>query len=158
MLLLRALLAIAVLPGVVTVVIPWRLLREATPPSGVAWLGLTPLTLGVALFAWCVWDFATRGRGTLAPWDAPRRLVATGPYRVVRNPMYLAVTAILAGEAILFGSIAVAVWLLGVVVAFHTFVVLYEEPSLERTFGDSYRAYRKGVRRWVPRVRLSREA
>ncbi len=151
MLAVRALISIAILPGTVALFVPWRLLRDAAPPDGVTWVGVVPLALGLALFAWCVWDFATRGRGTLAPWDAPRELVATGPYRVVRNPMYVAVTAILAAEAILFRSPAIAVWFVLIAVAFHAFVVLYEEPSLERTFGESYRAYRRDVRRWMPR-------
>ncbi len=152
MLVVRSLISIAILPGTVAVFVPWRLLRDAAPRIGLAWVGLVPLVPGLALFAWCVWDFATRGRGTLAPWDAPRSLVATGPYRIVRNPMYVAVASVLAGEAILFGSLAVAVWLVVVVAAFHTFVVLYEEPSLERTFGESYRAYRRQVPRWLPRL------
>jgi protein-S-isoprenylcysteine O-methyltransferase Ste14 len=151
MLPVRALISIAVLPGVVAVLVPWRLLRDAAPPEGVAWVGLMPLAPGLGLFIWCVWDFATRGRGTLAPWDAPRTLVATGPYRVVRNPMYVAVLTVLAGEAILFRSVAVAVWLALMLIAFHAFVLLYEEPTLERAFDETYRAYRRRVPRWIPR-------
>jgi len=153
MLVVRSLISIAVLPGIVAVIVPWRLLRDAIPAGGIAWVGVLPLGLGFALFTWCVWDFAARGRGTLAPWDAPRRLVASGPYRVVRNPMYVAVTTILIGEAIVFGSLTIVLWLAFVALSFHGFVVLYEEPSLERTFGESYRAYRHDVPRWIPRAR-----
>jgi protein-S-isoprenylcysteine O-methyltransferase Ste14 len=152
MLAVRSLVSIAILPGVVAGLVPWRLLRDGEPAGGVAWIGLVPLALGLALFAWCVWDFATRGRGTLAPWDAPRTLVATGPYRVVRNPMYVAVAFVLTGEAVVFASAAVAAWLVVLVLGFHTFVVLYEEPTLERTFGESYRDYRRRVPRWIPGI------
>jgi protein-S-isoprenylcysteine O-methyltransferase Ste14 len=150
MLLLRSLLSIAVLPGTVTVVVPRLLARDAASPAGAAWLGLVPIGVGIALFTWCVWDFATRGRGTLAPWDAPRELVAGGPYRYVRNPMYVAVLTVLLGEAVLFSSAPIALWLGTFAALAHSFVVLYEEPTLERTFGDSYRAYRQRVRRWLP--------
>ncbi len=149
-LLLRTLLSIVMLPGAATVFVPSRIIRELVLPSGLGWLGLAPLALGVALFVWCVFDFATRGRGTLAPWDAPRNLVITRPYRVVRNPMYVAVLSVLLGEAILFGLPLILAWLVIFALLAHAFVVLYEEPSLERTFGESYREYRARVWRWLP--------
>jgi protein-S-isoprenylcysteine O-methyltransferase Ste14 len=149
-LLLRSLLSIVILPGTVTILVPSRIVGAVVAPSGLAWLGLLPLAFGLALFSWSVWDFARRGRGTLAPWDAPRALVATGPYRVVRNPMYVAVVSILLGEAVLLAAPAILVWLAVFLVTAHTFVVVWEEPSLERTFGESYRAYRARVWRWLP--------
>ena len=151
MLALRSIVSIVVLPGTVSVFVPWRLIGIAPAPDGLAWLGLAPLGVGIALFAWCVWDFGTRGRGTLAPWDAPRRLVVTGPYRVVRNPMYVAVFLVLLGEAILFTSVLVAAWLAAFALLAQTFVVVYEEPSLASTFGDAYREYAATVGRWLPR-------
>ncbi len=147
----RSLVSVIVLPGVAALLIPWLIVGPAAQPGG-PWLGLVPLGFGLALFTWCVVEFAARGRGTLAPWDAPRRFVAAGPYRVVRNPMYLGVGSIVVGEAILFGSLPLVGYLAVLAAAWHLFVVLWEEPSLERTFGEEYRAYRASVPRWLPRV------
>jgi protein-S-isoprenylcysteine O-methyltransferase Ste14 len=149
---LRSLISVIVLPGVASLLIPWLIAGPLRAPGGLAWLGLVPLGFGLALFTWCVVEFAIRGRGTLAPWDAPRRFVAVGPYRVVRNPMYLGVGSIVVGEAILFGSLPLVGYLALLALAWHLFVVLWEEPSLERTFGEEYRAYRASVPRWLPRV------
>jgi protein-S-isoprenylcysteine O-methyltransferase Ste14 len=148
---LRSLISVVVLPGVAAVLIPWLIVGAPTQPVRVEWLGLVPLACGLVLFAWCVVIFATRGRGTLAPWDAPRRFVAVGPYRRVRNPMYLGVGSVVLGEAILFGSAALGVYLAVLALAWHLFVVFWEEPSLARTFGDEYRTYLASVPRWLPR-------
>jgi protein-S-isoprenylcysteine O-methyltransferase Ste14 len=103
------------------------------------------------LLGTCIWEFARRGRGTLAPVDPPRTLVVQGLYRYVRNPMYLSVTMIVLGEALLTGSRALlaywAVWFL----AANLFVIGYEEPTLRRRFGPAYDRYRATVGRWVPR-------
>src|SRR2546430_7845793 len=139
---LRSLVSVIVLPGMAALLIPWLIVSPMRAPSGVAWLGLVPLGFGLALFTWCVVEFAARGRGTLAPWDAPRRFVAAGPYQVVRNPMYLGVGSIVVGEAILFGSLPLVGYLAVLAAAWPLFVVLWEGPSPERTFGDEYRAYR----------------
>src|SRR6267378_6706392 len=149
---LRSLVSVIVLPGVAALLIPWLIVGAPDRPEGVAWLGLVPLGFGLVLFAWCVIEFGRRGRGTLAPWDAPRRFVAVGPYRLVRNPMYLGVASIVLGEAILLRSPSLLVYLAALAAAWHLFVILWEEPSLERTFGDEYRAYRARVPRWLPRM------
>ena len=117
------------------------------------WLGAPLVAAGVPLLAWCIWDFAHQGRGTLAPVDAPRFVVKTGAYRVVRNPRYVAVLATLAGEVLLGRSPALLAWAGAVAVAVHTFVVAYEEPTLRRTFGADYDAYCRAVPRWLPRLR-----
>ncbi len=91
---------------------------------------------GVALVAWCGWHFATVGRGTPAPFDAPRALVATGPYRWVRNRMYLGVLLLLTGEALTF-SLALLFYAALVWLALHAFVLTYEEPTLASRFGAS---------------------
>src|SRR5262245_33295566 len=101
----RAFLAFAVLPGVVAYLVPlllaWSVLRIRT----FQWLALVPLLLGTAVLMWCVREFFVRGKGTLAPWDPPRQLVATGPYKWSRNPMYVAVSLVLIGWALGFRSI-----------------------------------------------------
>ena len=158
--LLRHLLAVLLLPFVVTVVVPsWLLGRYAaidTQWSGpVAWparvLGAAVLIAGAGLFAWCVLLFARVGRGTLAPWDPTQRLVAVGPYRYVRNPMISGVGAVLAGEALVIGSWIIALWLLAFVAINQGYFLLSEEPGLERRFGESYREYKARVPRWIPR-------
>ena len=115
------------------------------------WLGLAAIGIGVVLLGTCIWEFARRGRGTLAPVDPPTTLVVQGLYRYVRNPMYLSVTMIVLGEALLTGSRALlaywAVWFLAV----NLFVIGYEEPTLRRRFGTTYERYRATVGRWVPR-------
>ncbi len=113
--------------------------------------GLTLAALGAVLVLSCLAVFAFRGDGTPAPFDPPRRFVASGPYRWVRNPMYLGALAILAGCGLAFRSpsvvgLAAIAWVLA-----HGFAVLIEEPGLERRFGESYRAYRRTTNRWVPR-------
>src|SRR5262249_26139074 len=105
----------------------------------------------------CIWEFARSGRGTLAPMDPPRDLVVRGLYRYVRNPMYLGVTAIILGEALLARSQALvlywAVWFL----AANLFVIAYEEPNLRRRFGQSYELYTQQVGRWLPRLKPRRD-
>jgi protein-S-isoprenylcysteine O-methyltransferase Ste14 len=159
-LVLRHLLAILLLPFVVVVVVPAWLL---TPRVGAPWAdaplsaglvaGGAVFLCGLALFAWCVLLFARVGRGTLAPWDPTRALVAVGPYRHVRNPMISGVALMLLGEALLWGSGRLAAWAVAFVLVNHAYFVGLEEPGLEARFGEGYRAYRAAVPRWVPRLR-----
>ena len=95
--------------------------------------------------------FALRGRGTPAPVLPPTHLVVSGLYRYVRNPMYVAVLALVAGQGLLLGDVRVAAWGALLLVGFHLFVVGYEEPALRRAFGAEYERYCAGVRRWIPR-------
>ena len=105
---------------------------------------------GAILTTWCVAAFLTEGRGTPAPFDPPREFVASGPYRHVRNPMYLGGFAVLLGAGLASASPAIVLlagffWFLA-----HLFVVLYEEPALERRFGETYVSYNAAVSRWLP--------
>jgi protein-S-isoprenylcysteine O-methyltransferase Ste14 len=166
---LRHLVAILLLPIVMTVVVPsWLLTRYSLiDTQWVAWstlavvmrvLGAIVLLAGLLLFAWCVSLFARVGRGTLAPWDPAQQLVAVGPYRYVRNPMISGVLAVLAGEALLAGSRILALWFLVFAAFNYAYFVLVEEPGLERRFGESYREYKERVPRWIPRRRSLHEA
>ena len=114
--------------------------------------GLIPFTLGACVSLWCVKDFVVRGRGTPAPFDPPTRLVLLGPYRYVRNPMYVGLFLVLIGEAMLYASLFVLLYSLFLVAAAHIFVVFYEEPTLRRKFGESYEQYLRSVPRWLPRM------
>jgi len=153
--------AILPLPGVVTVLVP--ILVLATTGTHIGWgldgvaallpglLGIALLAAGFGLWLWTVRLFARIGEGTLAPWDPTRHLVVVGPYRHVRNPMISGVVAFLAGEAALFGSLPLLIWC-AVFFAFnHVGFLAYEEPDLEKRFGDQYREFKRNVPRWLPR-------
>lgn len=150
---LRALFFVAVLPGVVAGYVPYRILagcdRLHLPPVTISSICAIALTLsGAVVLLRCVWDFFASGQGTLAPIDPPRHLVVHGLYRYTRNPMYNGVLLMLVGEAWLFASLALLTYAAVVFIAFHLFVVLYEEPALKARFRDSYVAYRRSVPRW----------
>jgi len=97
--------------------------------------------------------FALKGLGTPAPVFPTRHLVVSGLYRYVRNPMYLAVAAVIVGQALLFGDVRVLEYGVFVCLGFHMFVLLYEEPALRRTFGAEYETFCANVDRWIPRLR-----
>jgi protein-S-isoprenylcysteine O-methyltransferase Ste14 len=146
---LRALLAFLALPGMVAFVVPLLLI---TPSARRQWLepwGLLPLALGLVVLALTVREFYVAGRGTLAPWSPPRRLVTTGLYRYSRNPMYVGVLLILCGWAIGLWSWPLALYATGVAIAVHLRVVLHEEPFLARAHPDAWPTYRARVGRWA---------
>jgi len=141
--------------GLVLIYLPGRLLSwfGILRPSAITLAqiaGMAVGMIGAAVALWCVFTFAFIGRGTPAPFDPPRQLVRKGPYRFVRNPMYIGADLALVGAALFYESIP----LLGYAVLFllvaHIFVVLYEEPALRRTFGKDYETYCRRVRRWWP--------
>jgi protein-S-isoprenylcysteine O-methyltransferase Ste14 len=153
--------AVAPLPGVVTMLVPLAILLASGTDigwglNGVAaalpvLLGLAAIGTGSALWLSTVRLFARLGKGTLAPWDPPRKLVVEGPYRHVRNPMITAVLAVLAGEAALFGSLPLLGWCALFFAVTYVVFVLFEEPELEKRFGPEYGDYRRNVPRWLPR-------
>jgi protein-S-isoprenylcysteine O-methyltransferase Ste14 len=148
---LKNLLFLVIVPGTVAGIVPLLLIARGGPAlSGTHLLGLIPAAAGLALMLWCVLLFATAGGGTPAPVDPPVRLVIRGPYRIVRNPMYLGVFLLLLGEAVLWGSPGILFYAAGVTAAFHCFIVAYEEPGLRVRFGREYEAYRERVPRWFP--------
>ena len=148
MLFLKALAAFLVLPGTIAFVVPWLLRPHGEHFRAIGW---APLSLGGMLLLWCVRDFYVSGRGSLAPWAPPERLVAVGLYRVSRNPMYVAVLLILSGWALGFASRSLWMYTGIVAVAFHIRVVRYEEPGLAARYGDEYAAYKAKVPRWLGR-------
>jgi len=113
--------------------------------------GVALVFVGALVVVWCVVTFVVRGSGTPAPFDAPRVFVASGPYRFVRNPMYLGAFLVLAGAGMALRSPSVLALAAAALVLFHAFTVVVEEPGLERRFGESYRAYRASTNRWRPR-------
>lgn len=151
--LLRTLLFGALVPATFLVFIPAMILNVTgiEGEGGVVRLvGLVPLVLGIAILAWCFAGFIVEGQGTPAPYDPPHRLVTGRLYGWMRNPMYVAVTTILVGEAMFYGSLPLLIWAAVAWIFFHFFVVLYEEPTLQRRFGPAYESYVEHVPRWVP--------
>jgi protein-S-isoprenylcysteine O-methyltransferase Ste14 len=155
-LLIRNLVFTVVVPGLGGAWVPAWLLTLGGGPTvdraaPVAWEAVPVIAAGAVLYLWCAWNFAAVGRGTPGPWDAPRRVVAHGPYRWVRNPIYLAALLVVLGEAGLFGSLRLLAYAGVLAACFHLFVTGYEEPALRRRFGPAYLAYRHAVPRWIPR-------
>lgn len=141
--------------GFVFVYIPGRLLSSTglVRPVVIGAQQVTGMVVGVAGSAnalWCIFTFASVGRRTPAPFDPPRRLVSRGPYRFVRNPMYIGAGLALAGAALFYQSWSLLSYAAFFFLATHLFVVCYEEPALRQTFGQDYGAYRARVRRWWP--------
>jgi protein-S-isoprenylcysteine O-methyltransferase Ste14 len=115
-------------------------------------LGVALLAIGGALALACIVTFVIRGEGTPAPFDPPRKFVAAGPYRFVRNPMYLGACILLVGFGLYEHSPAILFFALPWLLFAHLFVILYEEPHLRATFGAPYDIYCHSVRRWLPRL------
>jgi protein-S-isoprenylcysteine O-methyltransferase Ste14 len=151
-LLLRNLIFTIVVPGSAGVLVPWLILTASGRVPVVSfWPGFLLIALGAGLYVWSVANFARVGRGTPGPWDPPRRVVATGPFRWVRNPIYIAALLIVVGQGVAFGSVAVVAYGAVLGVAFHLFVIGYEEPILHELFNGDYDEYRRTVPRWLPR-------
>jgi protein-S-isoprenylcysteine O-methyltransferase Ste14 len=151
-LILRNLVFTVVVPGLGGIWLPWSIMtRGGHTGTPTAWPAIPVIAAGVALYAWCVWNFAAVGGGTPGPWDAPSRVVAAGPYRWVRNPIYLAALLIVLGEAWLFLSPQLLAYAAVMAVLFHLFITGYEERTLDRRFGRAYQDYQATVPRWIPR-------
>lgn len=154
-LLVRNLIFTVLQPGLVAGLFPYLLLRsdyQAFWPETWAFRQLT----GAGLFAFgfvilivCIVRFATEGRGTLSPVDPTKKLVVKGLYRFSRNPMYVGVTSMLAGEILFWPSLKLAVYAAFVFAAFNLFIYFHEEPRLRRDFGADYEEYCRRVRRWL---------
>jgi protein-S-isoprenylcysteine O-methyltransferase Ste14 len=129
-----------------------------TIPAWARPLGWALVLTGALLCLWCIATFVARGRGTPAPFDPPREFVAAGPYRYVRNPMYIGGFGVLLGAGLVVRSPSI----IGLAVLFlllvHLLVLLYEEPALASSFGDPYLHYKSSVRRWLPRFPRSSAA
>ena len=146
-------------PGILIVYLPawitrWQVPPESRPLRALAFLlfaaGLLPLGESVARFFWA-------GRGTASPSHPTETLVVSGFYRYVRNPMYIGVLALIAGQCALFRNSTLCIYLGIVAVGFELFVLFYEEPTLRKKYGGQYEEYCRRVRRWLPRLKAYRE-
>jgi protein-S-isoprenylcysteine O-methyltransferase Ste14 len=145
-------------PGTVAGYLPWTISRWRSSADFGNWIplrgaGVLLIAAGALVLVECFVRFAWRGLGTPAPIAPTRRLIVTGLYRFVRNPMYVAVFALTAGQALLFGSAALLLYAAAVWAMFHLFVLFYEEPTLRRQFPADYERFVAGVPRWIPRLR-----
>ena len=146
----RALLAFIVLPGVAAGIIP-PVIASFDPWRGAVWSpGLAVMLAGAFVLLWCVRDFYVSGKGTLAPWDPPRKMVTVGLYRFVRNPMYIGVLLLVLGWSLYLSSVMLAAYMLVLAVGFHIRVIRYEEPWMAEKFGEEWKTYRASVSRWLP--------
>ena len=146
--LMRALLAVLALPGLVAFVAPLLIARSEIRAGSFNAFALVLLIPGLTLLVWCVRDFLVTGKGTLAPWDPPRLLVTSGPYRYSRNPMYVGVSLLLLGWSVAFRSSGLLLYACIVMLAFHLRVIVSEEPWLARKHGRTWNGYVAKVPRW----------
>jgi len=152
---LKSLLFLIVAPGILALYIPLTFLRTGPhlETGFFSYLSIPLWLIGGLTLLWCFWDFTFKGRGTPAPIDPPKELVASGLYRLVRNPMYVGIQLVLAGHFVYFGYWVILAYAAFFFLATHLFVTLYEEPDLRRRFGAGYEDYLKKVPRWIPRLR-----
>jgi protein-S-isoprenylcysteine O-methyltransferase Ste14 len=143
-----------ILPITVLVIIPYSIagrdLAFSADASSIA--GIALMAGGFVLVAAMIRWFAQVGKGTLAPWDPPKRLVTGGLYAHVRNPMITGVLTVLLGESLAAHSMKIFSWFLMFFIINTLYFILFEEPGLERRFGDAYREYKRNVPRWIPRL------
>jgi protein-S-isoprenylcysteine O-methyltransferase Ste14 len=148
---LKSFVFLIIAPGMVAGYIPLGLLRRGSQIEiGVfAYLAFPLWGIGMVILLWSFWNFLIQGRGTPAPLDPPKELVATGFYRYTRNPMYVGVLLTIIGHFLWFGFWSLLIYALVIFIAFNTFIVHYEEPTLRKKFGATYDAYCQRVPRWI---------
>lgn len=138
LLFLKNLLFTVLVPGTVAVYVPLFVFSHAAAKATLGSVAAAILLLlGASIYLWCLWDFASFGRGTPIPIDPPRQLVVRGLHQYSRNPMYVGVLSVIFGWSLLFASWALAIYGLVVAACFHLFVVLYEEPHLSQCSGQA---------------------
>jgi protein-S-isoprenylcysteine O-methyltransferase Ste14 len=155
-LVLRSLLFLVLVPGSVLLLIPyWILQAKGATLQPIFFLHyLAPFfwLVGTSVLLWCFWAFIVKGRGTPIPLEPPQELVVQGLYRLVRNPMYGGAILILASHVLWFQNGWLLLYSSAIFLAFHAFIVFYEEPTLRRRFDVSYIRYTKAAPRWLPRL------
>jgi protein-S-isoprenylcysteine O-methyltransferase Ste14 len=143
-----------ILPITVLVIVPVWIEKDWTVSINFfLFAGSTLGLIGLIIMIICISSFIRIGRGTLAPWSPTKKLVVSGLYRYVRNPMILGVWIVLFGEALALKSQNILIWAVSFFIINTIYFIVYEEPDLEDRFGNEYRDYKKHVFRWLPRLR-----
>jgi protein-S-isoprenylcysteine O-methyltransferase Ste14 len=151
---IKSLFFLILVPGLLLAYFPYSIAATDTElfePSILSNLAFPLWLMGAAMMLWCFWNFTFNGKGTPAPIDPPKELVAVGLYRFVRNPMYVAGIVALVGWVLWSPSLPLVIAPILFFAAAHSFVILYEEPALKKKFGAAYEEYLKGIPRWIPR-------
>ena len=151
---LKSLFFLTFVPGLFVGYVPFAFLMNGAYISTgfLVYLALPLWVIGGWVILWCFWDFLVKGKGTPAPIDPPKELVATGLYNFVRNPMYVGVLLMLIAHFLWFGYWSLLIYTGCFWLAFHIFVLSYEEPTLKKKFGADYEDYLERVPRWIPRL------
>jgi protein-S-isoprenylcysteine O-methyltransferase Ste14 len=144
-------------PGIVAGLVPWSISRWTLAPPFAGYgalkvVGAALIVAGLIPLLDAFTRFAVEGEGTPAPVAPTKHLVVRGPYRFVRNPMYVGLLVLILGQALIFASLPLALYGAAIALAFHLFVTFYEEPTLRRTYGAEYEAFSAAVPRWLPRL------
>lgn len=158
MLMFECLKAIFILPFNAIIVIPALILYFSdyaykTPNTIFLIISLLLLSIGIFLLVWTIVLFYNVGKGTLAPWNPPKKIVVKGPYRYVRNPMIIGVLLILIAEYFLLNSVEILYWALLFFVINTIHFYLFEEKQLEKKFKQDYKRYKQNVPMWIPRFK-----
>ena len=150
--LLKAVIAFLLVPGIFAGIFPITI-AETDPWRGDGFVGGAVFIMtGLLLLLQCIRDFYVSGKGTLAPWAPPRRLVVVGLYQYTRNPMYLAVLTLLSGMVMAFSSPLLLIYTVVLAIIFHLRTIYHEEPWLASRFTSDWQAFAKAVPRWLPRL------
>lgn len=160
---IRILFSVVALPFMVTIAFPMLIIinsQENNPWEflfsrfGItSFLGILVICIGLYLLVLTIYQFTITGKGTLAPWDPPKKLVIEGIYRHVRNPMISGVIMMVLGEAVAFRSLLLFLYWLAVTLLNLIYIPFLEEKGLEKRFGEPYRLYMRNVPRWIPRLK-----
>ena len=156
MLSLKSAIATILVPGTACFLVPYVILTAThvplTPPFGILQIAAIFIAgIGLWMVVWVTTAFVRQGQGTPIPINPPTRLVVSGLYRYVRNPMYVGAVLIVLAEVIYFRSAWLVLYAVGLWAALHTALVIFEEPQLKQRFGADYEQYLKTVPRWIPK-------
>jgi protein-S-isoprenylcysteine O-methyltransferase Ste14 len=142
-----------ILPITVSIIVPLLIEKDISVKYISALMaGLPIIFVGLCVMIMSISDFARIGKGTLAPWSPTKKLVITGIYRYVRNPMIIGLVTVLIGESITILSLHIFIWAVIFFVVHNIFIFVYEEPNLKKKFGEEYTTYKNNVPRWIPRI------
>ncbi len=146
---IKALLALLILPGSLGLILPLTMsyIKGLKPVCIIP--GIIFILIGIFIVFLCAKDFYVKGKGTLAPWSPPKKLVSIGLYRYTRNPMYIGVIILVLGFTVFFLSRVLLIYLSGLIIGFHLRVVFYEEPQLKKLFGKEWDDYKAKNSRWL---------